>query len=168
MPMAIKFPVRIALLAAIAVTLAPGTQAQTTNCNDITNVYALADWATLIDGPFEPVNATSKSAPAKVLVSGFERCKVWVDNQNVAGSYGCFAPDSTAQGNDNKAAVEAVAAKWRACFAGWKEDLSVQEIPGFGLKMVTISFIKNERVKVLFQRYSAGADIKPVEIGFSR
>jgi hypothetical protein len=159
---------RIALLAAIALPPAARTQAQPANCNDIAGVYALADWATLINGPFEPVNATSKSAPAKTVVSGFERCKVWVDDKNVANSYGCVAPAATAQGNDNKAAVEAVAAKWRSCFAGWKEDLSVQEIPGFGLRMVTISFIKDDRVKVLFQRYSMGADIKPVEIGFSR
>ncbi len=159
---------RMTLLVGVVLSLGPAVQAQIANCSDITSVYGVADWGTLINGPFEPVNATSKSAPAKVLVSGFERCKVWVDDKNLANSYGCVALTSTAQGNDNKAAVEAVAAKWRSCFAGWKEDLSVQEIPGFGLKMVTISFIKDDRVKVLFQRYSMGTDIKPVEIGFSR
>lgn len=137
------------------------TTAHAADCNEITNILSTADWHTLASGPGD-----GKIAPAKTLLSGFDRCKIYFRDPDFAYTYECSGPASTTQGDDNMAAVKAVVSQWRSCFDGWSETSKSSGIPNV-MNIAGVNFRK-DKFEVFFSRQKLGDDTSPVSISFGR
>jgi hypothetical protein len=125
------------------------TTAHAADCNEITNILSVADWHTLASGPGD-----AKTAPAKTLLSGFDQCRIFFRDPDFAYTYECSGPASTTQGDDNMAAVKAVASQWRSCFGGWSETSKSSGIPNV-MNIDGVNFRK-DNFNVFFRAKSWG------------
>jgi hypothetical protein len=154
------------------VLLPHAAHGQAADCNQITNIYAIADWRTLATGPFVEMQKgeTFKHtrADAKSLLVNFDRCILdATDNSSGTSnfSYVCKAPNSTGRGKDYLAAAQAVAAQWKSCFAGWSERPS--SLTALGTTMATMEFRSvDKEKKVWFVREGSDSEPEPVKIVF--
>jgi hypothetical protein len=144
--------------------------AQAADCNQITDIYAIADWRTLATGPFVEMQKGETfrhtRADAKSLLVNFDRCILDVTD-NSSGttnfSYVCKAPNSTGRGKDYLAAAQAVATQWKSCFAGWSERPS--SMAAMGTTMATMEFRSADKEKkVWFLREGVESEPEPVKI----
>jgi hypothetical protein len=141
---------------------------QAADCNQIANIYSIADWRTLATGPFKEMHKgdtfTHTRADAKSVLTNFDRCILDM-TENSSGttdfSYVCKAPNSTAGGKDYLAAAKAVAAQWKSCVAGWSERPN--SISGMGVTMATMEFREGDR-KIWFIREGSDSEPEPVKI----
>jgi len=103
-------------------------------------------------------------ADAKSVLTNFDRCILDMTD-NASGttdfSYVCKAPNSTGRGKDYLAAAQAVAAQWKACFAGWSEHPS--SIAALGTTMATVQLREGDK-RVWFIREGADSEPEPVKI----
>ena len=145
---------------------------QQADCNQIDNIYAIADWRTLATGPFVEMQKGETyrhtRADAKSVLANFDRCILDVTD-NASGrtdfSYVCKAPNSTGRGNDYLAAAKAVAAQWKSCFAGWSERPS--SITAMGMTMAIMEFRTGDKT-VWFEREGVESEPEPVKMIFFR
>jgi hypothetical protein len=166
---AIFYTAALSLLAG-SVLLPQAAHGQQADCNQIDNIYAVADWRTLAAGPFVEMHKGEAfrhtRADAKSVLVNFDRCILDVTD-NSSGttdfSYVCKAPNSTGRGKDFLAAAKAVAAPWKSCFAGWSERPS--SMTAMGTTMATLEFRAGDK-KVWFVREGDDKEPAPVKMTF--
>jgi hypothetical protein len=122
------------------------------DCNQVTGLFAIADWQSLAAGPFvekaHDQSEIKREAPAKMLITAFDDCRVTqiqyakIKFANEAFFYTCKALASTAKSDDLLGAAKAVAAKWQPCLAGWSEHSEFRKLP-IG-DMASVRFISDE------------------------
>lgn len=147
--------------------------AQNADCKQLNDIFATADWRSLATGPFAVTGATKdKVAPAKNVLNGFDDCKVliWENLQRNTETqkYICRAPSSTAPGQgltNIVAAVQAVAAPWRSCLAGWAEHTNSKDLKEVGA--YALIRYRNKEQDMLFSRNDIENRPEPVMMSLS-